>query len=83
MKMQPNADGERFKPYSDGLLSRMRGTAITRREAVRRALLGAGGLLLGRHLSLRALAAAAIGPSQSQVRHPNLDVGRPVAPGHL
>ena len=36
----------------------MRGSAITRREAVRRALLGAGGLVLGQHLSLGALAAA-------------------------
>ena len=58
MKMQPNADGEPFKPYSDALISRLRGDAISRREAVRRALLGAGGLLLGHHLSLRALAAA-------------------------
>ena len=83
MKMQPIADGEPFKPYSDALISRLRDTAISRREAVRRALLGAGGLLLGHHLSLRALAAAPIGPSQSQIGHPNLDVGRPVAPGHL
>jgi hypothetical protein len=56
--MQPNFNGEPFTPYSDGQLSRMRGDAISRREAVRLALLGAGGLLLGRHLSLRALAAA-------------------------
>ena len=42
--MQHNADGEPFKPYSDALISRMRGTAISRREAVRRALLGAAGL---------------------------------------
>ena len=33
-------------------------TAITRREAVRRTLLGATGLVLGHHLKLRALAAA-------------------------
>jgi uncharacterized protein (DUF1501 family) len=58
MKTQTNEDGGGFKPYSDSLLCRMRDTAISRREAVRRALLGAGGLLLGRHLSLRALAAA-------------------------
>jgi hypothetical protein len=58
MKMQKNAIGEPFTFYSDALISRLRGSAITRREAVRRALLGAGGLLLGHHLSLRALAAA-------------------------
>jgi hypothetical protein len=58
MNTKENGDGEEFKFYSDGLISRLRDTAITRREAVRRALLGAGGLLLGHHLSLRALAAA-------------------------
>jgi hypothetical protein len=58
MRYQLNADGEPFKPYSDALITRLRDTAITRREAVRRALLGAGGLLLGHHLSLRALEAA-------------------------
>ncbi|MGP8198656.1 MAG: DUF1501 domain-containing protein [Limisphaerales bacterium] len=58
MRMQQNADAEPFKPYSDALISRLRETAISRREAVRRALLGAGGLMLGHHLSLRALAAA-------------------------
>src|SRR5271157_4240291 len=58
MRMQQNADGQPFKPYSDALISRLRDTAISRREAVRRALLGAGGLLLGHHLSLRTLAAA-------------------------
>jgi len=57
MKTQSHTDGGEFKPYSDDLLWRMRASAISRREAVRRALLGAGGLLLGRHLSLRALAA--------------------------
>ena len=36
----------------------MSGTAISRREAVQRTLLGAAGLVLGHHLSLRALAAA-------------------------
>jgi hypothetical protein len=56
--MQQNSNGEPFKPYSDALISRLRDTAISRREAVRRTLLGAGGLLLGRHLSLGALAAA-------------------------
>jgi uncharacterized protein (DUF1501 family) len=56
--MQQNVNGEPFKPYSDALISRLRETSISRREAVRRALLGAGGLLLGHHLNLRALAAA-------------------------
>ncbi len=56
MKMQTWAGGQPFQPYSDDLLSRLRGSAMSRREAVRRALLGAGGLLLGHHLSLRALA---------------------------
>jgi hypothetical protein len=58
MNMQPSANGGPFKPYSDSALSRMRGDAISRREAVRLALLGAGGLALGRHLTLGALAAA-------------------------
>jgi hypothetical protein len=40
------------------MISRLRDDAITRREAVRRALLGAGGLMLGHHLSLKALAAS-------------------------
>jgi hypothetical protein len=56
MNMQPNSNGGPFQPYSDNALWRMRGDAISRREAVRLALLGAGGLMLGRHLSLRALA---------------------------
>jgi uncharacterized protein (DUF1501 family) len=56
MKTEMSANGGGFKPYSDNMLSLMRGSAISRREAVRRALLGAGGLLLGQHLSLRALA---------------------------
>jgi hypothetical protein len=58
MKMQQIANGQPFKPYSDALISRLRDSAISRREAVRRALLGAGGLLLGHHLCLRTLAAA-------------------------
>ena len=58
MKTAISAEGGAFKPYSDGMLSLMRGTAISRREAVRRALLGAGGLVLGQHLNLGALAAA-------------------------
>jgi uncharacterized protein (DUF1501 family) len=43
---------------SDKQIARLRGTAISRREAVQRTLLGAAGLVLGHHLSLRALAAA-------------------------
>jgi hypothetical protein len=49
---------EFFKPLSDKQVARMSGTAMTRREAVQRTLLGAAGLVLGHHLSLRALAAA-------------------------
>ena len=47
-----------FQPLSDKQIARMSGTAISRREAVQRTLLGAAGLVLGHHLSLRALAAA-------------------------
>jgi hypothetical protein len=47
-----------FQPLSDKQLACMSGTAISRREAVQRTLLGAAGLVLGHHLSLRALAAA-------------------------
>jgi uncharacterized protein (DUF1501 family) len=43
--------------WSDRQISRMSTTAISRREAVRRTLLGATGLVLGHHLNLRALAA--------------------------
>ena len=46
-----------FKPLSDKQIARMSGTAISRREAVQRTLLGAAGLVLGHHLSLRTLAA--------------------------
>src|ERR1017187_10517746 len=49
---------EFFRPLSDKQIARMSGTAISRREAVQRTLLGAAGLVLGHHLSLRALAAA-------------------------
>ena len=47
-----------FKPLSDKQITRMSGTAMSRREAVQWTLLGAAGLVLGRHLSLRALAEA-------------------------
>jgi len=58
MKTEMSTNDGAFKPYSDDMLSLMRGSAITRREAVRRALLGAGGLVLGQHLNLGAFAAA-------------------------
>jgi hypothetical protein len=47
-----------FKPLTDKQITRMSGTAMSRREAVQRTLLGAAGLVLGHHLSLRTLAAA-------------------------
>jgi len=50
MNTQPN--------LSNKALDRMRETAITRREAVRRAMFGAAGLWLGDHLGLSAFAAA-------------------------
>jgi hypothetical protein len=46
-----------FKPLADKQIARMSRSVITRREAVQRTLLGAAGLVLGHHLSLRALAA--------------------------
>jgi len=46
------------KALSDKQIARMSGTAMSRREAVQRTLLGTAGLVLGHHLSLRALAAA-------------------------
>ena len=66
MKTQPDAYGEPFQPYSDRLISRMRDSAISRREAVRRALLGAGGLVLGHHLTLRALADVPVAPAKAK-----------------
>jgi hypothetical protein len=58
MSLIYNANGDSFKPWSDQQITRMAGTAIARREAVQRTLLGAAGLVLGHHLNLRALAAA-------------------------
>ncbi|MCX6891714.1 MAG: DUF1501 domain-containing protein [Verrucomicrobia bacterium] len=52
-----NADNRSFKPWSDKQVTRMAATAISRREAVQRTLLGAAGLVLGHHVNLRALAA--------------------------
>ena len=45
--------GTSFKPITDRQLSLMAGCPISRREAVQRALLGAAGLVLGHHLTLR------------------------------
>jgi Protein of unknown function (DUF1501) len=59
MKMHHAVRGEAFKPWTDKQVTRMAGTPISRREAVQRTLLGAAGLALGHHLSLRTLAAAA------------------------
>jgi hypothetical protein len=47
-----------FKSWPDKQVTRFAGTSITRREAVHRTLLGAAGLVLGHHLSLRTLGAA-------------------------
>ena len=52
-----NPKVEQFKPWSDKQVTRLAGTPMSRREAIQRALLGAAGLALGHHLSLRALAA--------------------------
>ena len=57
MSMIHNADSGSFKPWSDKQVTRMAATAISRREAVQRTLLGAAGLVLGHHVNLRALAA--------------------------
>jgi hypothetical protein len=47
-----------FKPLADKEITRLAGTPISRREAVQRTLLGAAGLVLGHHMTLRSLAAA-------------------------
>ena len=44
----------------------MRDTAISRREAVRRALLGAGGLMLGHHLSSARAGGAPLAQGQAK-----------------
>jgi uncharacterized protein (DUF1501 family) len=58
--MNPSFDSHQpfWKRWTDREINRMSGTAMTRREAVRRTLLGATGLVLGHHLNLRALAAS-------------------------
>lgn len=57
MNMPYNSNGGAFKPWSDKQVTHLAGTPMSRREAVQRALLGAAGLALGQHLTLRALAA--------------------------
>ncbi|SPE59485.1 conserved hypothetical protein [Verrucomicrobia bacterium] len=50
---------DEWKPFPDQQISRERGAAISRREAIHRALFGAAGLVLGQHLSLRTFASPA------------------------
>jgi Protein of unknown function (DUF1501) len=57
MNMHYSPVNEPFKPWTDKQVGRMASSPISRREAVQRTLLGAAGLVLGHHLSLRALAA--------------------------
>jgi len=47
-----------WKPFSDKQINGLRAEAISRREAIQRAMFGAAGLVLGQHLTLRALADA-------------------------
>src|SRR5262252_1065866 len=58
MNVQRASTGEPFKSWTDKQVMRMAGTPISRREAVQRTMLGAAGLVLGHHLSLRTLAGA-------------------------
>ena len=69
--MNPSFDSHQpfWKQWTDREINRMSGTAMTRREAVRRTLLGATGLVLGHHLNLRALAATS-GPKPTQRPRP-------------
>lgn len=54
--------------YSDKQIDQMRGAPISRREAVRRALLAATGLALGSHLELRAFPVAQTGQAKSVIQ---------------
>ena len=54
------SNGAAVKSLSDRQIARMAGTPISRREAVHRTLLGAAGLVLGHHMTLRGLAATAV-----------------------
>ena len=66
MNLYPSLDKKGFKPLPDAWLDCCRETAISRREAVRRALLGAGGLLLGHHLTLRAMAGPPVAAARAK-----------------
>jgi len=68
MKTRYMQSHQPFRPYSDKQLDQMRGTPISRREAVRRALLAATGLMLGSHLELRAAPMAAAGTAKSVIQ---------------
>ena len=59
MSMLFHSKAGAFNPWSDKRVARFAGSPISRREAVHRTLLGAAGLVLGHHLSLRTLAASA------------------------
>jgi len=69
-----------FTPLTDKQIARMSGTAMSRREAVHRTLLGAAGLVLGHHLSLRALAAT---PSPKAKAKSVIQIWMWGGPGHL
>jgi hypothetical protein len=69
-----------WKPFSDKQISRLRGEAISRREAIHRALFGAVGLVLGQHLSLRALAAT---PSAQATAKAVIQIWMWGGPSHL
>ena len=58
MSITYGSSPEFCRPLSDKQIARLSATAMSRREAIHRTLLGAAGLVLGHHLSLRALAAA-------------------------
>lgn len=71
---------DEWKCFSDKQLSRLRGGAISRREAIQRALFGAAGLVLGQHLSLRALAAT---PSAQATAKSVIQIWMWGGPSHL
>ena len=58
MRMEQNSDGESLTPNKAGQTPEMYGTPISRRQAVRRGIFGAAGLVLGSRLGLGAPAAA-------------------------
>ena len=63
------------------MIPKSSGRGISRREAIRRTLFAASGLVLAHHLSFRALRRRPQRPRQG--RHPDLDVGRTAAHGHF